>query len=411
MQSMARGLTAEMREALSIYYSGLQAPAKVNVEVPDAVRPQQRGAWLALRGKWDNDVPGCVQCHGQGVLGVGPHIPPLWGQQASYLRAQLLAWKHQDRPGGPLGLMATIARRLSSADIDDVAAYFANAPESALAGASSSSSAAPLNAVPPSAFRPAEESSIADDDFGREVRKGEALFLHTAELAKQYVGSPINCVSCHLDAGRRADSAPLWGAYTVYPAYRRKTGQVNTFAERIQGCFNYSENGKAPPLGDPVLTALETYAYWMARGAPVGIRLPGTGYPKLAQPPRAPDFDRGALVFEKNCALCHGADGQGQRSEAATVFPALWGELSYNWGAGMEQIDNAAGFIKANMPLGLGGSLSDQDAWDVARFIDSHERPQDPRFTLSTEKTRELFHDAKFSMYGTPIDGHILGSQ
>jgi thiosulfate dehydrogenase len=88
----------------------------------------------------------------------------------------------------------------------------------------------------------------------------------------------------------------------------------------------------------------------------------------------------------------------------------LWGPDSFNWGAGMHQVGNAAGFIKANMPLSQGESLSDQDAWDVALFIDSQERPQDPRYTGSVEATRKQFHDTPESMYGRVVDGHLLGS-
>ena len=62
-------------------------------------------------------------------------------------------------------------------------------------------------------------------------------------------------------------------------------------------------------------------------------------------------------------------------------------------GAGMASIDNAAEFIKANMPLGLGGSLSDQEAWDIATYMDSQERPQDPRFVDPVAETRKRFHD------------------
>ena len=49
----------------------------------------------------------------------------------------------------------------------------------------------------------------------------------------------------------------------------------------MQGCFRYSMNGKAPPLGDPVLVAVESYAYFLAKGAPTGVKLAGQGYPKL----------------------------------------------------------------------------------------------------------------------------------
>ncbi len=47
----------------------------------------------------------------------------------------------------------------------------------------------------------------------------------------------------------------------------------------------------------------------------------------------------------------------------------------------MSSVVNAASFIKANMPLSQGNSLTDAEAWDVAAYIDSRERPQDPRFT------------------------------
>lgn len=76
----------------------------------------------------------------------------------------------------------------------------------------------------------------------------------------------------------------------------------------------------------------------------------------------------------------------------------------------MHEMQNAAGFIKANMPLGLGGTLTDQEAWDVAMFMDSHDRPQDPRYSGSVEGTRAKYHDSPNSMYGKTVNGHTLGS-
>jgi thiosulfate dehydrogenase len=76
----------------------------------------------------------------------------------------------------------------------------------------------------------------------------------------------------------------------------------------------------------------------------------------------------------------------------------------------MHMVNTAAAFITANMPLGLGGTLPDQDAWDVALFVDSHERPQDPRFTGSVAETRQKFHNSSWSMYGQTVAGHVLGS-
>ena len=262
----------------------------------------------------------------------------------------------------------------------------------------------------PATFQPPGAGDIPNTPMGEVIRRGEQIFLNTGANAPGFVGNALNCVNCYLDAGRKAHSAPLWGAYPLYPAYRSKTQHVDTFAERLRGCFVYSMNGKAPPEGDDVLVALEAYAFWMAKGAPVGEALPGAGYGKLAKPAKAPDLQRGQTVYTANCVLCHGADGQGQHSGETQVFPPLWGDRSYNWGAGMHAIDKAAAFIQANMPLGRGGTLSVQDAWDVAAFVNGHERPQDPRFTESVEATRAKFHGPPNSLYGTTVNGKLLGS-
>ena len=262
----------------------------------------------------------------------------------------------------------------------------------------------------PVVFQPPPESEIPAGGFGDVVRRGREIFVDTPRAAPAFVGNSLRCVSCHLDAGRLADSSPMWAAFVSYPAYRSKNKSVNTFQQRLQGCFEYSMNGKAPPLGAPELVALESYSYWLASGAPINPNLVGRGYPALARPALAADFARGEQVYAQNCVLCHGADGGGQNAPDGTaVFPALWGPNSFNWGAGMGRINNAAAFVKANMPLGLPGTLSDQQAWDVALYMNSHERPQDPRYSGSVQATRTAFHATEESMYGREVAGQMLG--
>ncbi len=422
MQPFAKNMSASERTAVAQYFSSLPAPKGIRTQDPADATPSDSGAWLATRGRWQQDLPACVQCHGPGGAGVGAAFPPLAGQPAAYIEAQLNAWKNGKRPPGPLALMPAVASKLSDADMHAVALYYAQQPSpeaGAAAGASQASAqAAAQPASQPQAdssnhatpFQPPPESAMPGGDFGKSVKLGEQIFRNTGQYAGKFVGNSLSCANCHLDAGRKANSSPLWAAFVSYPAYRAKNGHVNTFAERLQGCFNYSMNGKAPPLGDPVLVALESYSYWLATGAPVGAKVAGKGYPKLPAPAEKADYARGAKVYEQHCAACHGADGQGKTSNGHTVFPPLWGARSFNWGAGMHETQNAAGFIKANMPLGLGGTLTDQEAWDVATFMDSHERPQDPRFKGSVAQTRAKYHDTPNSLYGTVVNGHLLGS-
>lgn len=91
------------------------------------------GEALARRGNWKNGVPACAQCHAPDGLGVGDSFPPIAGQPALYLANQLQAWKARRRDTDPMGLMRGVASRLSAAEIDAVAAWYAALPAAAAA--------------------------------------------------------------------------------------------------------------------------------------------------------------------------------------------------------------------------------------------------------------------------------------
>lgn len=261
-------------------------------------------------------------------------------------------------------------------------------------------------------FTPPAMTEIPDGELGEQVRDGMQAFMYPAQYAREYVGNTLSCGNCHLDAGRRAGAAPMWGAYPIYPKYRGKNKQVNTMEMRVQGCFRYSMNGTPPPADSELMRSYLAYFAWLSKGAPIGAKLEGAGFGKLPTPEKQPDFARGAEVYQQYCVACHGSDGEGlRRADAAGyLFPPLWGPDSYNWGAGMHKPSSAAAFIKKNMPFGLSNLLSDQQAWDVATFINSHERPQDPRFNGEVEETRAMYHGSKYNTYGTEVNGKLLGA-
>ena len=125
MQPIARALSSDERQALATYYSQLPLPARPAATAPAAEGP---GALLATRGRWSQQVPACEQCHGPGGVGVGANFPPLVGQPAAYIQAQLKAWQAGTRRNDPLQLMQHLSRALSAQDIDAVAQWFAAQP-------------------------------------------------------------------------------------------------------------------------------------------------------------------------------------------------------------------------------------------------------------------------------------------
>lgn len=82
-------------------------------------------ARLAYQGDWSRGLPACVTCHGPSGLG-GDLFPRLAGQQASYIKTQLLAWQAGTRKGDVDGMMANVANKLTAAEVDALANYFAN---------------------------------------------------------------------------------------------------------------------------------------------------------------------------------------------------------------------------------------------------------------------------------------------
>ncbi|MBS0042233.1 c-type cytochrome [Shewanella sp. M16] len=125
MMPMAMTLQGDGIEQVSSYFS-----AKPANDVKPVIRGEQvvfndDTARLAYQGDWSRGLPACVTCHGPSALG-GGLFPRLAGQQASYIKTQLLAWQSGTRKGDVDGMMGSVANKLTVAEIDALANYFAN---------------------------------------------------------------------------------------------------------------------------------------------------------------------------------------------------------------------------------------------------------------------------------------------
>ncbi|MDR9398299.1 c-type cytochrome [Salibacter sp.] len=197
--------------------------------------------------------------------------------------------------------------------------------------------------------------------------------------SKVYTGNNLACENCHLDAGQKKYSAPYIGVTGRFPQYRGRENKIGTIEERINGCMERSMNGKKLPIDSKEMRSYVAYMNWLSEGVPSGMEIEGKGFTKIDIPNRKVDLKNGQKIYKMRCASCHQPDGQGLKAGDEYTYPPLWGDDSYNHGAGMNRVLTAAQFIKGNMPLGAtyeNPILSDEEAYDVAGYINSHKRPK-----------------------------------
>ncbi|HEU4994558.1 MAG TPA: c-type cytochrome [Gemmatimonadaceae bacterium] len=231
----------------------------------------------------------------------------------------------------------------------------------------------------PASWRAPAESDIPNDSLGASVRRGLALITHTADSLPTYAPGNINCTNCHLNAGRNLDAAPLAGSHARFPKYLERSGAVVGLADRVNYCFTRSLAGSRLPADSREMQDILAYLAWLSRGVPVteGKMLAGADGLAVLTPELEGDTIRGRQVYAAKCASCHQLDGQGNRAVPPGI-PALWGPRSFSIGASMARRSKAASFIWNNMPLGLGKTLTPQEAFDVAAYVTSQPRPDSP---------------------------------
>jgi cytochrome c len=214
-----------------------------------------------------------------------------------------------------------------------------------------------------------------------EIMRGYTIATRTYETLPAFVPeAKLHCASCHLDGGGNSSAAWWVGLKDEYPTTPKLQARINH-------CFTNSLNGKAlcEPASDGSagncdknadMGAILRYIAWLDDQAKREPLCPSVshGYPPIAT--LTGNAARGEEIFATKCAVCHGPDGQGRYERGVYFRPALWGPHSFNASAGMFAYpEMLAGFLRWNMPLGAGGSLTDQEAWDLQAFLHAKPRP------------------------------------
>ncbi len=336
----------------------------------------------------------CADCHRPNGGGVKGMFPPLNGNPgiiaanpASLLHITLTGWATPQTEAHPRVYRMPGFARLSDGEIAEILSFVRSSwgnQASAISPAQVAAMRKQLNpqTIDATAFETPRLAGLLSASNADQVLRGMRLHLQTKALLPDNVGNALNCTSCHLNAGTVADGSPFVGVSAFFPGYAPRAGKEVTLEERINGCFRRSMNGQPLPVASADMQAMVAYFDWMKMNTAPGDKVAGRGVGKV-DPGIKPDSQNGKVVYVQQCAVCHGDNGQGlKHADGSFVFPPLWGDESFNIGAGMARTYTAAAFVKRNMPIGfhqkfpLGqGGLSDQDAVDVAEYFSHQPRP------------------------------------
>jgi thiosulfate dehydrogenase len=220
----------------------------------------------------------------------------------------------------------------------------------------------------------------------------------------------LNCQSCHLEAGTKPFGNNYSAVFSTYPQQRARSGALETIPKRVNDCFQRSLNGQPLDTNSREIQAIVAYIKWIGTGVPKGQRPKGAGLVDVPFLDRAADPIRGQKVYAEKCSSCHGPNGQGlPMPDRPRHYPPLWGEKSYNEGAGLFRMSRLAGYVKANMPFGAthdNPQLSDEETWDVAAFVNAQPRPKHPFLSIDWPKIEKKPFDHPFGPYTDSFPEH-----
>jgi cytochrome c553 len=120
MAGMVAGLSAADMRNIGAYYASLKPK-------PGAARDAQlakQGEKVYRGGNAKMGVSACMSCHGPSGHGIPPRFPKVSGQNATYARKQLLAFKSGSRANDG-EIMTRIAFRMSEHEIRAASEYMA----------------------------------------------------------------------------------------------------------------------------------------------------------------------------------------------------------------------------------------------------------------------------------------------
>jgi thiosulfate dehydrogenase len=240
--------------------------------------------------------------------------------------------------------------------------------------------------------------------YGRDLVARTQDYFGEKGLVRPGSINGMNCQNCHLDAGSKPYGNNYFAVGSTYPQMRARSGSLETIPKRVNDCFERSMNGQPLDTTGREMRAIVAYIQWLGTGIPKGEKPKGSGLAEVPFLNRPADPVKGQKIYAEKCASCHGADGQGLpiAADSPRDYPPLWGDKSYNEAAGLFRLSRFAAYVKSNMPFGASyqnPQLSDEEAWDVAAFVNSQPRPAHPFLQTDWPKIEKKPYDHPFGPF------------
>ena len=152
-------------------------------------------------------------------------------------------------------------------------------------------------------------SNMLEKSNSGQLVYGMRLMSETGVLLPNNVGNSLNCSSCHTNAGTVANASPFVGVAAQFPTYAPRAGKIIDLEDRINGCFKRSMNGKALEKDSNEMKAMVAYMKWLNGPYKKDDVIPGRGIGKIDKT-LTPDLNNGKVVYQAQCAICHGSNGE-----------------------------------------------------------------------------------------------------
>jgi cytochrome c553 len=126
MNYLLEYLPEDYLKKMADYFAAQRPPFPLPAIADVSKEMLKRGEQLVTHGDSAKGVPACSGCHGPHLTGMEPAIPGLLGLRASYISAQLGAWRYGTRTAVAPDCMQIVAGHLTEDDVKAVAAYLSS---------------------------------------------------------------------------------------------------------------------------------------------------------------------------------------------------------------------------------------------------------------------------------------------